>query len=194
MPRSAGYTRFVEVSKRSLWFLVAFMVGLVIWIASYNSGENGARMVFSNAAKSVALQNIMNHPHYQGVDIHNRPYTVIAEKALQIDKDNVSLDRLSADMVMSNGSWIVLNAGKGLINLQSKQMELSGGVDVFYEGGYEFRTEHAHVDINKGSAYGDARVEGQGPLGTLVADGFTIGDKGETIKFNGSVRMKLYRH
>ena len=189
-----AYTRFVAVSKRSLWALVAVVVGLVVWIASYNTGENGARMVFSNMTKGVTLQNIMSKPHYQGVDGRNRPYTVIAEKALQIDKDNVSLQNITADMSMSDGAWIAMNAGSGVINLQTKQLDLRDGMDVFYEGGYEFRTDHAHVDIQKGSAYGDAKVEGQGPFGTLQADGFTIGEHGGTIHFNGSVRMKLYRH
>lgn len=194
MRLSTGYTRFVAVSKRSLWGLVVVMVGLVVWIASYNTGENGARMVFSNMTKGVTLQNIMSKPHYHGVDGRNRPYTVIADKALQIDKDNVSLQNVKADMVMNNGAWIALNAGSGIINLQTKQLELKDGMNIFYDGGYEFRTDHAHVDIQKGSAYGDAKVEGQGPFGTLQADGFSIGENAKTIHFNGSVRMKLYRH
>lgn len=194
MGRNIAYTRFVAVSKRSLWVLVALMVGVVVWIASYNTGEHGARIVFSNVTKGVTLQNIMSKPHYQGVDGRNRPYTVIAEKALQIDKENVSLEKISADMIMSSGAWIVMNAGSGVINLQTKQLELRDGIDVFYEGGYEFRTDTAHVDIQKGSAYGEAKVEGQGPFGTLQADGFTVGERGGTIHFNGSVRMKLYRH
>ena len=145
----SNYTRFVELSKRFLWVLVAVMVGVVVWIASYNTGENGARIVFSNIPKSGVLQNIMSKPHYQGIDVRGRPYTVAADKA--------------------------------------------AGIDVFYEGGYEFRTDHAHVDIQKGSAYGDAAIEGQGNLGTLQADGFSMGTHGETIHFTGSVKMMLYR-
>lgn len=193
MTSMARYTRFVALSKRSLWVLVALMVAGVVWIASDNTGENGARIVFSSIKKSGALQNVMQKPHYQGVDASNRPYTIIADEATQIDKDNVTLTKMRADMVLSNGSWIALNAGKGSLNLLTKQLELTGEVDVFYEGGYEFRSDHAHVDIDKGSAYGNSPVEGQGPLGTLMADGFTVSEHGKTIHFNGSVRMKLYR-
>ena len=189
----SNYTRFVELSKRFLWVLVAVMVGVVVWIASYNTGENGARIVFSNIPKSGVLQNIMSKPHYQGIDVRGRPYTVAADKAAQLDKDNVSLENIRADMVMSNGVWIALNAGFGVLNLQTKMLELNKGIDVFYEGGYEFRTDHAHVDIQKGSAYGDAAIEGQGNLGTLQADGFSMGTHGETIHFTGSVKMMLYR-
>ncbi len=193
MAVSIGYTRFVALSKRFLWVLISAMIGLVIFIASYNNGENGARIVFSNIPKSDILQNIMAKPHYQGIDVRGRPYTVIAEKATQIDRDHVTLANINADMILANGMWIAVNAGSGSLNLQTKSLELTDGVDAFYDDGYEFRTAHAHVDIQQGSAYGDAHVEGQGRLGTLEADTFKVGPHGESIEFGGSVKMTLYR-
>jgi len=139
------------------------------------------------------LQNLMAHPHYQGVDAHDRPYTIIADQATQIDAQNVSMVKVRADMIMNSGAWVALNSGTGKLNLTGKQADLMDGVDMFYEGGYEFRTDHAHVDIAKGEAYGDAPVEGQGPPGTLKADSFEIKNHGANIRFNGSVRVKLYR-
>ena len=196
MAPAARYTRFVKFVRRFLWVLVATMMGIVIWIASDNSGENGARLVFSNIAQSGNLENVMLKPHYQGLDAHNQPFTVLADKAKQLDKDTVALTNINADMLRGGGNkdtWLALTAKDGMLNTKSKQMRLSGGVNVFYEGGYEFRTDHAQVDIQKGTAYGDARVEGQGPVGTLTAKRFEITEHGKTIRFNGSVRMKLYR-
>ena len=187
------YTRFVALSKHFLWVLVAIVIGMLIWIASDSTGENKARIVFSNIAKSAALQNIMSKPHYQGVDSHNHPYTIIADSATQIDKDNIKLMKISADMLMSNGVWVAMNSGGGALNLKTKQLVLQSGVDIFYNEGYEFRTDHANVDIQKGSAYADAHVEGQGPLGTLKADSFSASDHGKVIHFNGSVVVEIYR-
>ena len=85
------HTRIVALSKHFLVLLVAAVIALVVWIGSDNSGENKARMVFSNIAKSANLQNIMMKPHYQGVDARNRPFTVIADTATQVDKDNVEI-------------------------------------------------------------------------------------------------------
>jgi lipopolysaccharide export system protein LptC len=192
MAASARYTRFVGLSKRFLWVLVALMVALVVWIAS-DSTENGARLVFSGAKKGANLANVMANPHYQGVDARDRPYTVLADQATQVDADNVDMVKVRADMTMASGAWVALRSGAGHLNPQSKQLQLTGGVDLFYEGGYEFRSDHAHVDIGKGTAYGDAHVEGQGPPGTLTADSFTLSDHGQDIRFNGSVRMILYR-
>lgn len=187
------YTRFVALSKHFLWVVAAAVIALLVWVASDNSGENGTRIIFSNAQKTEKPpQNVMNHPHYQGVDAQNRPYTVIADTATQVDASHVALVAIRADMTMTTGAWLALNAGSGMLNLTAKQLELKDAVDMFYDGGYEFRTDHAHVDIQKGSAYGDAPVEGQGPLGTLKADSFSVENRGQVIRFNGSVRMTLY--
>ncbi|NBO20150.1 MAG: hypothetical protein EBV03_13205 [Proteobacteria bacterium] len=139
------------------------------------------------------MQNIMKNPQYHGVDGRNRPYTVTATQARQIDKETVELENISADIALDGESWVALNAGRGTLNLTTKQLQLNEGVDVFYAGGYEFRTADVHIDIEQGSAYGEQPVEGQGPLGTLKAKGFALLDHGKTIFFNDSVTMKLYR-
>ncbi len=192
MSKLARYTRFVSLGKRFIWALIFAMIAAVVWIASNNTGEEGARMVFSNMPQNLPAQNLMANPRYQGVDAKNQPYTIIADSALQKDKDTVTLQNVRAEMQQNNGTWLALNAGSGEINLTEKKMELTGGVTVFYDGGYEFRSELAHVDMDKGRAYGETPVEGQAPGGTITAKGFEVIDRGAVIRFNGSVRMKLY--
>ncbi len=150
-------------------------------------------MVFTNIPKTEEIQNIMQKPRYQGVDVHNRPYTVEAVSGLQKDKDTVTLNKINAEMTGDNGAWIALNANYGEMNMTNKQIELSGGVEVFYEGGYQFRTDHAHVDISKGFVSGDSHIEGQGAAGNIKANSFSIQERGNIINFNGSVRMLLYQ-
>ena len=188
----ARYTRFVHVSKAFLWISIAGMVGIVVWIGSGNSGVGVPRIVMSNVPHVGNLQDVMLKPRYQGLDVHNQPYTVSADSAIQKDKDTVGMEVIHADLMRKNGTWLGLDSAKGELNNQTKQMLLTGGVSLFADGGYEFRTEHAQVDIQKGTAYGDAHVEGQGPPGTLEADGFSISDNHQhVIHFNGSVKMVL---
>lgn len=187
------YTRWVMFGKHTLWVLIALILTLVVWTVSDNTSDNGARLVFSNVPKIEAMQNIMLKPNYQGVDADNQPYTVIADKATQLDKDLVELENISADMLRADGKWLALKALQGTLDNKTKKLELEGAVNLFYDGGIEFRTERALVDIQQGTAYGDAPVEGQSPMGRLRADGFEITGRGKSIRFNGSVRMKLYR-
>ncbi len=192
MSSMAKYTRMVLLGKNFLWILATGIIAVVVWIASSSNGDNGGRMVFTNVPKSVELENIMQKPRYQGVDVHNRPYTIEADNALQKDKDTILLENVSADMTGDNNAWIALKSGSGVLNTETKQMELLKGVEIFYEGGYQFRTDHAHVDIGKGSATGNSPIEGQGGAGTIEAKSFSIVERGNIINFNGSVRMLLY--
>jgi lipopolysaccharide export system protein LptC len=187
------YTRFVAFGKHTLWILIAFILTTVIWIVSDNTGDNGSRIVFSNAPKMEVLENVMTKPHYQGVDVNNQPFTVIADKAVQKDKNIVDLENISADMMRADGKWLALKALSGQLDNQKKHMTLVGGVSLFYEGGIEFNTKQAYVDMAGGRAYGDSPVQGQGPMGTITANSFEVLERGKSIRFNGSVRMKLYR-
>jgi len=168
------------------------MVAVVVWVASDNTGDKSGRIVFSSVSHKENMQPVMEKPRYQGVDVHNQPYTIIAERAVQQDANTVTLETLNADMTQQNGKWLALNAASGVLNMQTKQLALAGGVNLFADGGYEFRTDHAHVDIQKGDASGDAHIEGQGPPGTLTADSFSANSHEHVIRFNGSVRMTLY--
>lgn len=192
MASVARYSRFVSFGKRFLWLLIAGVLGLVIWIASRNTGEQGSRLVFSNITQNADMQNVMVNPRYQGLDAKNQPYTVIADIALQKDKENVELSKIRAEMTQNNGVWLALNAGSGEINTASRKMELKNGVEVFYDSGYELHSASAFVDIHAGSAYGNEKVTGQARGGTLEADRFEVIDRGRVIRFNGSVRMTLY--
>jgi len=188
-----AYTIFVRFGKVFLWLLAAGIVAAVVWVGAGNNSENGGRMVFTNIPQSAPLENIMKKPYYQGVDVHNRPYNISADSGLQKDKNTVELENIVAEMTGDNNAWVALNSGHGVLSMDTKLLELSKGVEVFYEGGYQFRTDHAHVDINKGTANGDSPIEGQGAVGTIKAKSFSISERGNIINFNGSVTMLLYQ-
>lgn len=189
----ARYSRFVLFGRGFLWVMIAGVISAMIYIASDNSGVESGRVVFSKIKTVIAMQNVMNKPYYQGLDKDNLPYTVIAEKATQQDSDTVLLETIKADMETKDGKWLALQSGEGVLKVKDKQLTLTKNVDMFYDGGYEFRTAEAYVDIRAGAASGDKPVQGQAPMGTLTADSFIVLDRGAVIKFNGSVRVILYR-
>ncbi len=187
------YTKFVSLGKNVLWLLIAIIIGTIIWIASSDRGEQGSRLVFTNDQQAIEVENKMIKPHYQGLDERNNPYTVFADSALQKDENTVILKTVSADMQQEDGTWLALKSGSGELKIEEEKVFLTDHVNMFYEGGYEFESDYAHVDIGKGTAYGDSPIQGQGPIGTLKANRFEVEDRGKIIRFNGSVRLKLYR-
>ena len=193
LKKSYYYTYLVRFGKVFLWLLATGVIVLVAWIGSGNNADNGGRMVFTSIPKSEQLQNIMKKPVYQGIDDHNRPYTVTADSGVQQDKDTVILDKIHAETIGDANAHMSLDAAAGVLKNNEKLMELTGGVTVFYEGGYEFHTDHAHVDIGEGSAVGDSPIDGKGPTGTIKSKRFDISERGNIIRFYGDVETILYQ-
>lgn len=189
----AKYTRFVIFGRGFLWLMIAAVVALIVYTASDNRTADGARLVFSKIKEMGDIQNVMKNPYYHGLDKNNLPYTVTATQAIQQDADTVLLENIKADMGTKDGKWLALHAGAGELKNSAKTLMLTKNVDMFYDGGYEFRSERAFVDINKGSASGDVPVTGQGPMGTLRADRFSAWNRGEVILFEGAVKVVIYR-
>jgi lipopolysaccharide export system protein LptC len=190
---AAGYSRLVWLLKRSLWVMIALVMVAVIWVAADNTGDRGARMVFSQNGEAVDLsKNIMEQPHYQGVDSNNQPYTVTARRATQREDETVFLEEVTADMLQNNGQWMALKSNEGIYDDTKKILNLSGKINMFAADGFEFRTEEAQIDLNTGIATGNVHIEGQGAPGTLTADSFSADNNTKVIRFNGSVKMTLY--
>ena len=189
----ARYTRFVLLSKRMLWVLAVLLTGAIIITAWINSGDEG-RLTFTGVTVPVGTPEpaAMIKPRYQGVDQQGRPFTISADRVIQKDSDTVLLEQLNADMAMNADAWAALSANTGIYKVDERLLDLQGAIHLFYEGGHEFRTEKARVDVGKGEAAGDEPVEGQGPSGTLKADRFTILERGAILRFFGHVKVVLY--
>ncbi len=189
----AKTTRAVVFGRGFLWFSIAAVIALLVYTAVDNSTSDGARLVFSQMKAVGNIQNVMTNPYYHGLDKDNLPYSVLATQATQQDADTVLLENIKADMSTKNGQWLALHAGAGELKTSAKTLMLTKNVDMFYDGGYEFRSERAFVDINKGSASGDMPITGQGPMGTLRANRFSVLNRGEVIIFEGAVKVVIYR-
>ena len=101
-------------------------------------------------------QQVVN-ARFTGNDADDRPFTVTAESALQRQGggDTFELEFPKADISMSDGSWIALAADTGTFYKSNQILELSDGVNLFHDSGYEFRTRKAEIDLGKGSAQGE---------------------------------------
>lgn len=186
------HSYFVGLGKKLLWGLVALLLLGLAYLIWGEAGREGVRVVFSGMANTTGDAPAMLNPRYQGLDIHNRPFTITADKAVQAGANMVDLYTLNADITLEHESWLALKAATGKLDMQNKQLDLFTDISMYYEGGYEMRTQEAHVDIQRGSAYGNVPVEGQGPLGTLRANAFEVQDRGNRLIFNGAVKMKIY--
>jgi lipopolysaccharide export system protein LptC len=135
----------------------------------------------------------MVNARYVGVDDQQRPYVVTSVLATRDSAHAPSTDLQTpkADMTTASGAWVAVTAETGIYHNDAKLLDLAGDVSVFHDGGTEFHTLTARVDLAAGSAAGDDPVDGQGPTGTVTSDGFRLYDRGARIIFTGKAHMVL---
>jgi len=157
---------------------------------------------------------------YDGVDAKNRPFSITADSAIQPDNnrpvdpnatvppgapitntqqtaapkaDNIiNLKTVLADMTMTDGAWVAVQADNGVYDRDASTVDLSGNVALFHDTGLQFQTDAAKVDLKNDTAQGDQPIEGQNPDGTLAAEGFQVLNDGRTVIFTGRAYMKIY--
>jgi lipopolysaccharide export system protein LptC len=171
-------------------FAVVLMGLVVIW-PKLDPGAARFRIGYSTIAPADIENPRMVAARFTGVDAADRPFTVTADTATQVAADSplVDLDNPHADIVLANGSWVALSAPAGTYNETTHDLELRQQVNLFHDGGYEFHTASAHIDLKAGTAHGDVPVEGQGPFGHIASEGFRVLERGKTVVFTGRARL-----
>ena len=191
--RSMGrYTRFVLFGKYFLAILALALIALLVGLPLLERDDDMVRVIFNAAEKTAPEVPKMTHPRFQGTDSRNQPFTISADSAMQEGEEEVLLSMLNADITLEGGNWLSITASQGRLNMAQKRLQLTGQVQLFYDQGYEFRTEAANIDMERKTAEGDSPIEGQGPFGSLKADGFRLYGAGERLEFLHAVRLTLY--
>jgi lipopolysaccharide export system protein LptC len=188
------YSRFVHLMKLVLPSIAVILAATVVILPQLQERAEGFRLGLAAISVTDSTGQKLVNARYTGSDGKKQPYTVTADTAAPLDPQSniIALDKPKADITLENGTWIALSALGGIYSRQDQLLELSGGVNLFHDAGYEFRTTLALIDLAKGAAYGDRTVEGQGPFGSVKSDGFQVFDKGARIIFTGNATLTLY--
>lgn len=137
----------------------------------------------------------MVSPRITGVDRRGRPYVVTADTATQeVDNPNqIFLENIEADLMLDEGgNWLSVTSRFGTLETEAETLNLREDISVFSANGYEFHAQSADMDFRAGSLISDQPVYGQGPVGTLNANGVETSNNGDRIIFTGGVRVVVY--
>jgi lipopolysaccharide export system protein LptC len=188
------YSRFVTMMKVLLPVIALLLMVLVIAWPYLKFKDTRFSIGFSALKAGNVEDPAMINPRFQGADKDHQTFSItadIAKNLLKVDK-SVELEMPKADISLEDGSWLVLTAKNGIYVRQNETLTLNDQVNLFHDSGYEFRTESAVIDLDKGTASGSVTVAGQGPFGNLEAEGFHLIDKGNTIYFIGKSKLTIY--
>jgi lipopolysaccharide export system protein LptC len=192
--RSRAYTRFVIVLKFLLPAAAIALVALVVLWAHLRPGVDRFRLGSAVLREFEDDEHAMIRARYVGVDRKGQPFSITSETVSYIDPDGtkMQLETPEADITLNGGEWVALTADSGLYDRDGGSLQLTGAVNVFHDGGYQFRTSEAIIDLEAGTALGSKPVEAQGPFGQISAEGFMVIDEGRTILFEGQAKMRVY--
>ena len=189
-----AYSRFVSLMKLILPTLAVILIGLVVVWPYLQGKESRFRIGFSGLMLTGSEDPNMVNARYQGTDKNSRMYSITADLARNLldGTSAVELEMPKADMVLEDGTWLVLTADTGIYTRDAATLDLTGAVTLFHDSGYEFRTSKAAINLTDGLAESTESVEGQGPFGILKAEGFRLIDKGKIIQFTGKSKVTIY--
>jgi len=177
--------------------LPAVAVGLVVLIALWtdsNLTEGRFRIGATELApRDMDRFNLLN-ARFEGVDFKNRPFTITAERATEIDDASnlIALGKIKADITLGSGSWVALNADGGLFRQKIDLLDLKGGISLFHDRGYAIEAASLRVDLKERVAVSYDPVTLQGPEGYLTAEGFRLTEEGDRVQFFGHSKLVLH--
>jgi lipopolysaccharide export system protein LptC len=186
------YSRFVIVMKRVL-SLGAFAIIAAV-LAFFFMERQPRRLELAYEKLGMVKNDLaMMKPRLTGADSKGNPFVITAEQAVQ-DAHNpkkATLKNMEADLTLDKGNWLNARARAGMVDMNTGQLELSGGIDVFSANGYELHSRTASANLKQSVIHGHEPVTGQGPQGTLRADTFHADRDTGLLTLTGHVQMSV---
>jgi lipopolysaccharide export system protein LptC len=187
------YSKFVFLMKRVL-SLGAFLI--IAAVLAFFFVQRQPRQLSMSYETLGRIENdlAMVKPRLTGADEKGNPFVITADMAVQDSKNakKASLKNLEADLALDKNNWINARARAGMVDMAAGKLELTGGISVFTDTGYELHSQSASMDLKQSVVHGHEAVTGQGPDGTLRADRFHADRSTNQLTLSGHVEMTLH--
>jgi lipopolysaccharide export system protein LptC len=192
-PDPDGLARRRLVINFTKWLLPAAALVLLATIALWpeiSRMSDSARVAYQRMSSEVGDATVTD-AHYRSVDEQGRPYTLTAATARQVGPERINLTTPKGDIILTNGTWLMVQAKRGVFLQHSNQLDLSQDVTLYRDDGTTVTTASASLDLKNGAAAGAEPTHAEGPFGVLDAKGFTVTDKGASLQFTGPAHLVL---
>jgi lipopolysaccharide export system protein LptC len=188
------HSRTVGVLKLVLPSIAVGLVLLLVVWSQVNLDEKRFRIGLTDLApEEIDSVNVVN-ARYEGIDKQDRPFTVTAAHAVQVDKDSDIIDLTDprADITLGSGAWVAVSADTGRFVRKGDLLDLRGSVSLFHDRGFEFHADTVRINLKDSSAVSHDPVAGQGPDGHVSGQGIEVSKGGDRILILGRAKLVLY--
>ena len=186
------YSIFVKFMKGALPLAALALGGVVLVYALQPRDVGRMAMTFERLGR-VENDLAMIKPRLSGIDNDGLPFVVTAARAIQEARgsDRVRLDDVTADISLKDGTSLHVTAVSGVVDTKTHVLEVSGGMHLVSQTGYDARTKSAVADLRAGTVHGENGIEAQGSFGRITAQRFALDRESRQLRFSGDVHMVL---
>ena len=139
----------------------------------------------------IKITNKLLNPRLSTVDAKGRPIMLQAESAIQTSERSAHMTRPQSEMELDNGQHINVQAESGHFDQEKQRFDYKHDVVLKSQDGMSFKTQQATMDLQTNQVEGSEPVTGEGPTGSLAAEGFEIKNSGKDIYLHGKSKLIL---
>jgi lipopolysaccharide export system protein LptC len=183
------YSIFVRVMKGALP-LAALALAVVVLVYVLQPPPARLQMAFqqlSSLSDDLAMQN----PRLSGTDNDGQPFVISASRAMpeRNGSERVKLQNIVADFSLRDGTQIHVTAATGVVDTRTRLLQMSGGIHMVSQNGYDVTTRAAVADLRTGRIHGESGINANGAFGHITAQRFAMDRTSRQLHFWGNIKM-----
>jgi lipopolysaccharide export system protein LptC len=184
------YSVFVKFMKGVLP-MGALALGVAVAVYALQPRDVGRMAMTFERLGRVEGDLAMIKPRLTGVDNDGLPFVITASRATQEARgsDRVRLEEVGADISLKDGTALHVTAGQGVVDTKTHVLEVSGGMHITSQDGYDAKMQSAVADLKNGTVHGEHGIEADGSMGHITAQRFALNRETRQLKFDGNVHM-----
>lgn len=188
--RARRHSRLVAALKIGLPLLAGLIVvgGLAVtWLARSLPED-----VSITGASLEDGRIVMEDPRMSGFDKSDRPYSMVARRALQsLDGGGIDLETVRATVSTGGEGTADITAAAGHYDPAGETLKLTQDIKVDTSDGLSILLDAADIDLASGRLVSPGPVRISSPNQTIEAGSLTVQDGGKLLSFGSKVRMTL---
>lgn len=136
---------------------------------------------------------VMARPQLEGLTNDNRPYEMLAERAIQeiASPGVINLEAISAKLPLYTNDWVSIDAPAGIYDRDRNTLAMKDPFRIKTTNGLSATINSAFVDMGKGTMKSDAPVDIVVNGTRLTADTMSVLEKGKLFVFDKRVRLVI---
>jgi lipopolysaccharide export system protein LptC len=181
----------VRLLKLGLPLVALFAIGF--FSAATIFADNGTPVAIEKPAETSDGRIIMANPKLEGFTGDNRPYKMVATRAVQENATSpvVTLEAITADLPFGKEATAKVTAASGIFDNSSSTLNLNSKIVLTTSDGMTANLGSAKVNIVTSEMSTDQPVDIKTGGSHITADSMKIANGGKVVIFENRVRLNI---